>query len=166
MDFSPIKNKSRSQGDVQMVMNVLTLVGNDNNSNILSKIAYGLGTSDGITSQRLRTVTLATIAYNYLFWQVKKLYTHSFYMYFSVSKQLFTEKFVLNFTFFKIHLLKFNNNICKAFYHYSCFSVVFPYFMRFIWFLFLFSKFLFIADKRLFFIDVKLFIFTFQAFYC
>ena len=49
MDFSAIKNKSRSQGDVQMVMNVLQLVGNDNNSNILSKIAYGLGTSDGVS---------------------------------------------------------------------------------------------------------------------
>jgi len=30
-------------------MNVLTLVGNDTNSNIISKIAYGLGTSDGIS---------------------------------------------------------------------------------------------------------------------
>ena len=48
MDFSAIKNKSRSQGDVQMIMNVLQLVGNDNNSNILSKAAYGIGTSDGI----------------------------------------------------------------------------------------------------------------------
>lgn len=49
MDFSPIKGKSRSQGDVQMIMNVLQLVGNDNNSNILSKAAYGIGTSDGIS---------------------------------------------------------------------------------------------------------------------
>ena len=49
MDFSPIQNKSRSQGDFEMIMNVLKLVGNDNNSNILSKIAYGLGTSDGIS---------------------------------------------------------------------------------------------------------------------
>ena len=49
LDFSPVKNKSRSQGDVQMIMNVLTLVGNDTNSNILSKIAYGLGTSNGIS---------------------------------------------------------------------------------------------------------------------
>ena len=57
MDFSAIKNKSRSQGDVQMIMNVLTLVGNDTNSNILSKIAYGLGTSDGVISQHLGTVT-------------------------------------------------------------------------------------------------------------
>ena len=48
MDFSPIKNKSRSQGDLNMIMNVLQLVGNDNNSNILSKAAYGIGTSDGI----------------------------------------------------------------------------------------------------------------------
>ena len=52
MDFSAIKNKSRSQGDVQMIMNVLTLVGNDTNSNILSKIAYGLGTSDGVNLYR------------------------------------------------------------------------------------------------------------------
>ena len=57
MDFSAIKNKSRSQGDLNMIMNVLTLVGNDTNSNILSKIAYGLGTSDGIISQHLGTVT-------------------------------------------------------------------------------------------------------------
>ena len=64
MDFSPIKNKSRSQGDVQMIMNVLTLVGNDNNSNILSKAAYGIGTSDGIISQHLGMVTLLTVAYN------------------------------------------------------------------------------------------------------
>ena len=49
MDFSAIKNKSRSQGDLNMIMNVLTLVGNDNNSEIVSKIAYGLGTSDGIS---------------------------------------------------------------------------------------------------------------------
>ena len=49
LDFSPIKNKSRSQGDLNMIMNVLNLVGNDNNSNIISKIAYGLGTSDGIS---------------------------------------------------------------------------------------------------------------------
>ena len=49
MDFSSIKNKSRSQGDVQMILNVLSLVGNDNNSNILSKAAYGIGTSDGIS---------------------------------------------------------------------------------------------------------------------
>ena len=67
MDFSAIKNKSRNQGDLNMIMNVLELVGNDTNSNILSKAAYGIGTSDGITSQSLRTVTLATIAYNYLF---------------------------------------------------------------------------------------------------
>ena len=50
MDFSAIKNKSRSQGDLNMVMNVLQLVGNDTNSNILSKAAYGIGTSDGIFS--------------------------------------------------------------------------------------------------------------------
>ena len=49
MDFSPIQDKSRSQGDLNMIMNVLQLVGNDTNSNILSKIAYGLGTSDGIS---------------------------------------------------------------------------------------------------------------------
>ena len=49
MDFSPIQGKSRSQGDLNMIMNVLQLVGNDTNSNILSKIAYGLGTSDGIS---------------------------------------------------------------------------------------------------------------------
>ena len=49
MDFSAIKNKSRSQGDLNMIMNVLQLVGNDTNSNILSKAAYGIGTSDGIT---------------------------------------------------------------------------------------------------------------------
>ena len=49
MDFSAIKNKSRSQGDLNMIMNVLELVGNDTNSNILSKAAYGIGTSDGIS---------------------------------------------------------------------------------------------------------------------
>lgn len=49
MDFSPIKNKSRSQGDLQMIKNVVKLVGNDNNSAILSKIAYGIGTSNGIS---------------------------------------------------------------------------------------------------------------------
>ena len=49
MDFSAIKNKSRSQGDFQMILNVLALVGNDNNSNILSKAAYGIGTSNGIS---------------------------------------------------------------------------------------------------------------------
>ncbi len=49
MDFSPIKNKSRSQGDLEMIMNVLTLVGNDNNSNILSKAAYGIGSDNGIS---------------------------------------------------------------------------------------------------------------------
>ena len=58
MDFSAIKNKSRSQGDVQMIMNVLTLVGNDNNSNILSKIAYGLGTSDGVSHKILHRTRL------------------------------------------------------------------------------------------------------------
>ena len=49
LDFAPVKNKSRSQGDFNMIMNVLQLVGNDNNSNIISKIAYGLGTSNGIS---------------------------------------------------------------------------------------------------------------------
>ncbi len=49
MDFSPIKNKSRSQGDLNMILNVLKLVGNDNNSNILSKAAYGIGSSNGIS---------------------------------------------------------------------------------------------------------------------
>ncbi len=49
MDFSPIKNKSRSQGDLQMIKNVVALVGNDNNSSILSKVAYGIGTSNGIS---------------------------------------------------------------------------------------------------------------------
>ncbi len=48
MDFSPIKNKSRSQGDLQMIKNVVALVGNDNNSDILSKAAYGIG-GDGIS---------------------------------------------------------------------------------------------------------------------
>lgn len=47
MDFGAIKNKSRSQGDVQMIKNVVALLGN--NSGIISKIAYGLGTSDGIS---------------------------------------------------------------------------------------------------------------------
>jgi hypothetical protein len=69
MDFSAIKNKSRSQGDLNMIMNVLQLVGNDTNSNILSKAAYGIGTSDGITSQRLRTVILVTIAYFFSFFE-------------------------------------------------------------------------------------------------
>ena len=49
MDFGPIKNKSRSQGDLQMIKNVVALVGNDNNSSILSKVAYGIGTSNGIS---------------------------------------------------------------------------------------------------------------------
>ena len=49
MDFSAIKNKKRSQGDVQMILNILSLVGNDNNSNILSKAAYGIGTSNGVS---------------------------------------------------------------------------------------------------------------------
>ncbi len=48
MDFSPIKNKSRSQGDLQMIKNVVALVGNNNNSQIISKIAYGIG-GDGIS---------------------------------------------------------------------------------------------------------------------
>ena len=48
MDFSPIKDKSRSQGDFQMLLNVLALVGNDNNSNILSKAAYGMSGGNGI----------------------------------------------------------------------------------------------------------------------
>ena len=47
MDFGAIKNKSRSQGDLQMIKNVVALLGN--NSAIISKIAYGLGTSDGIS---------------------------------------------------------------------------------------------------------------------
>ncbi len=47
MDFSSIKDKSRSQGDVQMIKNVVALLGN--NSDIISKIAYGLGTDDGIS---------------------------------------------------------------------------------------------------------------------
>ena len=46
MDFSAIKNKSRSQGDLNMIMNVLQLVGNDTNSNILSKAAYGIGSGN------------------------------------------------------------------------------------------------------------------------
>ena len=49
LDFSPIAGKSRSQGDVKMILNVLGLVGNDNNSNILSKAAYGIGTDNGIS---------------------------------------------------------------------------------------------------------------------
>lgn len=49
LDFDPIAGKSRSQGDVQMIMNVLELVGNDTNSDILSKAAYGIGTDDGIS---------------------------------------------------------------------------------------------------------------------
>ncbi|MBR4286222.1 MAG: hypothetical protein IKT55_00795, partial [Clostridia bacterium] len=63
MDFSAIKNKSRSQGDVQMIMNVLTLVGNDNNSEILSKAAYGLGTSDGVSHKTLYRTRFAHGAY-------------------------------------------------------------------------------------------------------
>ncbi|MBR4286625.1 MAG: hypothetical protein IKT55_02835, partial [Clostridia bacterium] len=46
MDFGPIKDKSRSQGDLNMIMNVIQLVGNDTNSNILSKAAYGIGNSN------------------------------------------------------------------------------------------------------------------------
>ena len=49
LDFDPIAGKSRSQGDVQMIMNVLELVGNDTNSDILSKAAYGIGTDSGIS---------------------------------------------------------------------------------------------------------------------
>ena len=48
LDFDPIAGKSRSQGDFNMIMNVLELVGNDNNSSIISKAAYGIGTDDGI----------------------------------------------------------------------------------------------------------------------
>ena len=47
MDFGPIQDKSRSQGDVQMIKNVVNLLGT--NSGIISKIAYGLGTDDGIS---------------------------------------------------------------------------------------------------------------------
>ena len=39
----------RSHGDINVIMALLELIGNDNNSNIISKIAYGLGTSDGIS---------------------------------------------------------------------------------------------------------------------
>ena len=48
LDFSPVKNKARSRGDLNMIMNVLQLIGNDNNSNIISKAAYGIGSSNGI----------------------------------------------------------------------------------------------------------------------
>ena len=49
LKFDAIANKKRSNGDLNMIMNVLDLIGNDNNSEIISKIAYGLGTSDGIS---------------------------------------------------------------------------------------------------------------------
>ena len=39
----------RSHGDIEVVMALLELIGNDNNSDIISKIAYGLGTSNGIS---------------------------------------------------------------------------------------------------------------------
>ena len=47
-------------------------------------------------------------------------------------QNLFTEKFTLDFTVYIIHLFNFNNDMCKAFHHYSYFSVVFPGFMRFV----------------------------------
>lgn len=49
LDFDPVADKSRSEGDVKMIQNVLNLVGNDTNSEILSKVAYGIGTDDGIS---------------------------------------------------------------------------------------------------------------------
>ena len=55
--FSSHTAYQRSHGDINVVMALLELIGNDNNSNIISKIAYGLGTSDGVISQRLGTVT-------------------------------------------------------------------------------------------------------------
>ena len=39
----------RSHGDLNVIMALLELLGNDNNSDIISKIAYGLGTDDGIS---------------------------------------------------------------------------------------------------------------------
>ena len=47
MSFSAIKNKSRSGGDLNMVYSLLQFIAD--NAGIISKIAYGLGTSDGIS---------------------------------------------------------------------------------------------------------------------
>ena len=47
MSFSAIKNKSRSGGDLNMVNSLLQFLAD--NAGIVSKIAYGLGTDDGIS---------------------------------------------------------------------------------------------------------------------
>ncbi len=47
--FSSHTAYQRSHGDINVIMALLELIGNDNNSNIISKIAYGLGTSNGIS---------------------------------------------------------------------------------------------------------------------
>ena len=47
MNFNNIKNKSRSGGDLNMVYSLLQFIAD--NAGIISKIAYGLGTSDGIS---------------------------------------------------------------------------------------------------------------------
>ncbi len=47
--FSSHTPYKRDHGDINVVMALLELIGNDNNSNIISKIAYGLGTSNGIS---------------------------------------------------------------------------------------------------------------------
>ena len=39
----------RSHGDINVIMALLELIGNDNNSNIISKVAYGIGTDSGIS---------------------------------------------------------------------------------------------------------------------
>ena len=60
MDFSPLLQSgsfglfsshtayNRSHGDINVIMALLEFIGNDNNSNILSKVAYGIETSSGI----------------------------------------------------------------------------------------------------------------------
>ena len=61
LDFNPLLKEGkygglgsrtvyqRSHGDLNIAMALLGLIGNDNNSDIISKIAYGLGTNDGIS---------------------------------------------------------------------------------------------------------------------
>ncbi len=48
LKFDAIAGKSRSQGDLQMVLNVLNLIGNDNNSAIIAEAAYGIS-DDGLS---------------------------------------------------------------------------------------------------------------------
>ena len=53
LDFGPLKNGrsayQREDGDLEVIGALLELLGNNNNSNIISKVAYGIGTSNGIS---------------------------------------------------------------------------------------------------------------------